>query len=101
MKLFNVEKIIDFIFGISHSDNGKSAYGLTLHLHLLNLDRYTSKSLNYFAFSYPQFSLLAGKKNSGDKLNNLESKLKDAKPPLSPVKKIAGSKVRRITIAPE
>jgi len=71
MKFFKAEKIIEFIFGMSDSKESVSAYGLTLQMHLLNRDKFSSSTIHYLAFLYPRYTVI---QNNND--NKKKSKLK-------------------------
>ena len=79
MKLFKAEKIIDFIFGMSHSDDSQSAYGLTLHLHLLNRRKFSSNTINYLAYLYPRYTAIQNNNNDKQKKSKLKITVTPAK----------------------
>jgi len=79
MKLFKAEKIIDFIFGISHSDDSQSAYGLTLYLHLLNRHKFSSNTINYLAYLYPKYTAIQNNSNVNPKKSKLKITVTPAK----------------------
>ena len=79
MKLFKAEKIIDFIFGISHSDDSQSAYGLTLYLHLLNRHKFYSNTIRYLAYLYPRYTAILNNNNDKQKKSKLKITVTPAK----------------------
>jgi len=79
MKLFKAEKIIDFIFGISHSDDSQSAYGLTLYLHLLNRHKFSSNTINYLAYLYPKYTAIQNNSNVNPKKSKMKITVTPAK----------------------
>jgi hypothetical protein len=79
MKLFKAEKIIDFIFGISHSDDSQSAYGLKLYLHLLNRHKFSSNTIHYLAYLYPRYTAIQNNNNDKQKKSKLKITVTPAK----------------------
>jgi len=79
MKLFKAEKIIDFIFGISHPDDSQSAYGLTLYLHLLNRHKFSSNTIHYLAYLYPRYTAIQNNNNDKQKKSKLKITVTPAK----------------------
>ena len=79
MKILKAEKIIDFIFGISHSDDSQSAYGLTLYLHLLNRHKFSSNTINYLAYLYPKYTAIQNNSNVNPKKSKLKITVTPAK----------------------
>lgn len=79
MKLFKAEKIIDFIFGISHSGDSQSAYGLKLYLHLLNRHKFSSNTINYLAYLYPKYTAIQNNSNVNPKKSKLKITVTPAK----------------------
>ncbi|HEY7751180.1 MAG TPA: hypothetical protein VH917_02720 [Ignavibacteriaceae bacterium] len=70
-KIFKLGGIAEFIFGITEKRQNLSGYGLTLQMHLLNVDKTSSAAIRYLAFLYPRYKV-----NPDNNVKTKKSKLK-------------------------